>query len=78
MGARRTESCRGERAEIENWRRHQLLDAGFDADLASELAGRRATDLHALLRLVDQGCPPRLAARILAPLDPSAAEEHSA
>jgi hypothetical protein len=26
-------------------------------------------DLHALLELVDRGCPPALAARILAPLD---------
>jgi hypothetical protein len=26
-------------------------------------------DLHALLGLVDRGCPPDLAARILAPLD---------
>jgi hypothetical protein len=78
MSARRTEPCRGERAEIEDWRRQQLLVAGFDADLAAELAGSRTTDLHALLRLVDQGCPPKLAARILAPLDPSAAEECSA
>jgi hypothetical protein len=78
MGARRTESCRGESAEIEGWRRHQLLGAGFDADLAAELAGSRATDLHALLRLVDQGCRPELAARILAPLDPSAVEERPA
>jgi hypothetical protein len=27
-------------------------------------------DLHALLELVDRGCPPALAARILAPLEP--------
>jgi hypothetical protein len=26
-------------------------------------------DIHALLELVDRGCPPHLAARILAPLD---------
>ncbi|WP_344257069.1 hypothetical protein [Terrabacter carboxydivorans] len=26
-------------------------------------------DLHALLELVDAGCPPELAARILSPLD---------
>jgi hypothetical protein len=29
-------------------------------------------DLHALLDLVDKGCPPQLAARILAPLDEQA------
>jgi hypothetical protein len=26
-------------------------------------------DLHALIELVERGCPPELAARILAPLD---------
>jgi hypothetical protein len=26
-------------------------------------------DLHALVKLVERGCPPPLAARILAPLD---------
>jgi hypothetical protein len=78
MSARRTKPRQGERAEIEHWRRQQLLAAGFDPDLAAELAGSRATDLHALLRLVDQGCPPKLAARILAPLDRFGAERCSA
>jgi hypothetical protein len=64
------EPGRGERcAEIERWRRQQLLAAGFGPDLAAELARSRVIDLHALLHLVDQGCPPELAARILAPLD---------
>lgn len=51
------------------WRRRQLLCAGFDARLAAKLASNQATDLHAVLELVDRGCPPRLAARILAPLE---------
>jgi hypothetical protein len=34
-----------------------------------DLAGDCAIDLHALLELVDHGCPPALAARILAPLE---------
>jgi hypothetical protein len=54
------------------WRRKLLLTAGFDREMAGVLADRRA-DLHALLALVDRGCPPHLAARILAPLDPPAA-----
>jgi hypothetical protein len=33
------------------------------------LARDPRTDLHALLELVDRGCRPELAARILAPLD---------
>jgi hypothetical protein len=35
--------------------------------LAEALAHDRRIDLHAMLELVDRGCPPILAARILAP-----------
>ena len=74
MSARRIEPDPAERGtEIEHWRRQQLLAAGFGSELAGELARSRAIDLHALLRLVDQGCPPELAARILAPLDQTVA-----
>jgi hypothetical protein len=45
------------------------MAAGFDAALATELAQDAAVDLHELLVLLDRGCPPELAARILAPLD---------
>jgi hypothetical protein len=55
--------------EIVRWRRRQLTDAGFGLPLASRLARDRRWDLHALLELVERGCPPSLAARILAPLD---------
>jgi hypothetical protein len=51
------------------WRRRRLQRAGFDARLAERLAGDRGFDLHAVLELVDRGCPPDLAARILAPLE---------
>ena len=51
------------------WRAGRLLSAGFGADLAEDLAHQERIDLHALLKLVDRGCPPHLAARILAPLD---------
>jgi hypothetical protein len=54
---------------VAEWRRARLLRAGFDERIATDLAGDCAIDLHALLELVDRGCPPRLAARILAPLD---------
>jgi hypothetical protein len=33
------------------------------------LAQNRAIDVHAVLDLVDRGCPAELAARILAPVD---------
>lgn len=46
-----------------------MLRAGFTHQLASELAADPRFDLHAALELVDRGCPPHLAARILAPID---------
>ncbi|NUR10199.1 MAG: hypothetical protein HOQ22_03865 [Nocardioidaceae bacterium] len=54
--------------DVVTWRRCWLLDAGFAPELAARLAADTAVDLHALLELVDRGCPPHLAARILAPL----------
>jgi hypothetical protein len=51
------------------WRREQLVAAGFGRERAAWLARDGRWDLHALLELVDRGCPPELAARILAPLD---------
>jgi DNA invertase Pin-like site-specific DNA recombinase len=51
------------------WRIDRLRDAGCSARLAETLARDSRYDLHALLELVDRGCPPDLAARILAPLE---------
>jgi hypothetical protein len=55
--------------DLVEWRRRRLCGAGFAAALADRVARDCAMDLHALLGLVDRGCPPELAARILAPLD---------
>ncbi len=55
--------------EVNRWRMARLRDAGVDAVLAARLAVSRAIDLHALLELVERGCPPVLAARILSPLE---------
>jgi hypothetical protein len=63
------ESLSSEGAAVVAWRERQLVAAGFDLLLAAELAGLCAYDLHALIGLVGRGCPPKLAARILAPLD---------
>ena len=51
------------------WRRGRLLTAGFPPHLAARLASDCRIDLHAVLELTDRGCPPALAARIVAPLD---------
>jgi hypothetical protein len=55
--------------EVVSWRRAQLAEAGFPLPLASRVARDGRYDLHALLELVDRGCAPALAVRILAPLD---------
>jgi hypothetical protein len=55
--------------DLVGWRRRRLQRAGFEPALADVVARDCAMDLHALLELVDRGCPPPLAARILAPLD---------
>jgi hypothetical protein len=55
--------------QVVAWRRRRLLDAGFGFDLAEELAADGRMDLHALLQLVERGCPPSLAARILSPAE---------
>ena len=54
--------------DVRDWRRQLLRQAGFDNALAEQLAADGDIDLHDLLGLVDRGCPPELAARILAPL----------
>ena len=64
------EGCQaaGPPLDVIAWRSCRLREAGFPAALAGTLA-RMRVDLHELLGLVDAGCPPELAARILWPLD---------
>jgi hypothetical protein len=52
-----------------DWRERCLRKAGFNPAAAAAIARETAFDLHALLELVDRGCPPALAMRILAPLE---------
>lgn len=51
------------------WRREQLVESGFAPALAARVAENRHYDLHALIELVERGCPPELAVRILAPIE---------
>jgi hypothetical protein len=55
--------------EVVRWRREQLTEAGFPLPLAAGLAKNARYDLHALIELVERGCEPDLAVRILAPLE---------
>jgi hypothetical protein len=50
------------------WRRSQLVRSGFPQRLAGRVAHDGHYDLHRLIELVERGCPPELALRILAPL----------
>ena len=58
-----------EMTAITEWRFDQLLTAGVDAALAACLAADFRWDLHALIDLIERGCAPGLAARILRPDD---------
>jgi hypothetical protein len=60
----------GPPVDVTTWRRSRLLEAGFPEHLATRLAACGAVDIHALLQLVDRGCPPELAVRILSPVTP--------
>ena len=51
------------------WRLACLRNAGFERSEAARLACNTEFDLHALLELIDRGCPQDLAVRILAPFD---------
>jgi hypothetical protein len=56
-------------ADVIAWRRARLHKAGFDTEAAEQLSRECGVDLHAAIELVERGCPPPLAARILAPLE---------
>jgi hypothetical protein len=55
--------------EVVFWRRGLLVEAGFSPTDAAQVAGDPRFDVHALIELVERGCPPDLSARILAPLE---------
>ena len=55
--------------EVFAWRRSQLVRYGFPEALAARVAHDSRFDLHELIELIDSGCAPELAFRILAPLE---------
>lgn len=50
---------------VERWRTAELMRVGFAGDDAVALAARLEVDLHEAIALVQRGCPPELAVRIL-------------
>ena len=56
---------RDERAKVESWRLHVLIEAGYPPPLAERIA-RSDADLHQAVTLVaERGCSPDVAAQIL-------------
>lgn len=51
--------------KIERWRAEELERAGYGTRAAGRLAARHDIDLHRAVGLLDQGCPPELALKIL-------------
>jgi hypothetical protein len=47
------------------WRMWVLDRAGYGVDATATLAGRRDVDLHLAVDLLERGCPPETALRIL-------------
>ncbi len=53
-----------ERAKVESWRLHVLIEAGYPLPLAEKLAASEA-DLHEAVDIVTRGCAAVTAAEIL-------------
>jgi hypothetical protein len=54
-----------EMERIERWRAEELERAGYEPRAAGRLAVRHDVDLHLAIDLLQRGCPPSLALRIL-------------
>lgn len=52
-----------------NWRQLELEQCGFPPQLAARVARDERYELGQLVELVQHGCSPQLAVRILSPLD---------
>ena len=64
MGDTETIERQSERAKVESWRLHVLIEAGYPLPLAERVAASEA-DLHRAVELVRSGCEPQTAAEIL-------------
>lgn len=54
-----------EQLQIELWRSEELERAGYSHRAAERLATRHDVDLHLAVRLLERGCSPGLALKIL-------------
>jgi hypothetical protein len=56
---------RDELVEVLRWRQRRLLQSGYAEEDARALAARPDVDLHRAVELLERGCPPELAVRIV-------------
>jgi hypothetical protein len=54
-----------EQERIERWRAEELERAGYTPGVAAQLAMSKEVDLHIAVALLERGCSPELALRIL-------------
>jgi hypothetical protein len=58
------ESGQDERSKVKGWRLHVLVEAGYPVEIAERIA-TSDVDLHEAVELIEQGCTPDVAERIL-------------
>ena len=56
---------RSELEQVERWRAAELERAGYPAEAAARIAARHDVDLHRAVQLLERGCSPELALKIL-------------
>ncbi len=59
------EAQQTELERIDAWRAQALERAGYPAAAAAQLAARHEVDIREATALLERGCPPELAVRIL-------------
>ena len=65
MTAAEIQITESENDRVVRWRAESLERAGYEAKAAAELAARPDVHLHRATALIEQGCTPELALRIL-------------
>ena len=65
MHAAEVNLSESELERVERWRAKELERAGYDERSARQLATRHDVDLHLAVELLERGCSPQLALRIL-------------
>jgi hypothetical protein len=58
------ETDQNEKAKVQSWRLHVLIEAGYPLPLAEKIADSEV-DLHGAVELINSGCGHETAARIL-------------